>query len=277
MNKIKIGFSTCPNDTFMFDALVHKKIDTKGLDFDVTLADIEELNNLTKQGEIDVLKTSFHSYAYVSDKYVLLDSGSALGKNNGPILISKYKIYPDEISDLHIAIPGEKTTANLLLSIAYPNVKKKTEYIFSDIEDVVLSKEVDAGLLIHENRFTYAKKGLKKIIDFGEYWEEKLKSPIPLGGIVIKRSLKYELQLTINKLIRQSIEYAYLHKGSAEKFIKENAQEMNDEVIQKHIDLYVNSYSINLGKKGREAINVLYNKANSLGIIPKMNEQIFLT
>jgi len=277
MNKIKIGFSTCPNDTFMFDALVHKKIDTKGLDFDVTLADIEELNNLTKQGKIDVLKTSFHSYAYVSDKYVLLDSGSALGKNNGPILISKYKIYPDEISDLHIAIPGEKTTANLLLSIAYPNVKKKTEYIFSDIEDVVLSKEVDAGLIIHENRFTYAKKGLKKIIDFGEYWEEKLKSPIPLGGIVIKRSLKYELQLTINKLIRQSIEYAYLHKGSAEKFIKENAQEMNDEVIQKHIDLYVNSYSINLGKKGREAINVLYNKANSLGIIPKMNEQIFLT
>jgi len=277
MNKIKIGFSTCPNDTFMFDALVHKKIDTKGLDFDVTLADIEELNNLTKQGEIDVLKTSFHNYAYVSDKYVLLDSGSALGKNNGPILISKYKIYPDEISDLHIAIPGEKTTANLLLSIAYPNVKKKTEYIFSDIEDVVLSKEVDAGLIIHENRFTYAKKGLKKIIDFGEYWEEKLKSPIPLGGIVIKRSLKYELQLTINKLIRQSIEYAYLHKGSAEKFIKENAQEMNDEVIQKHIDLYVNSYSINLGKKGREAINVLYNKANSLGIIPKMNKQIFLT
>ncbi len=277
MNKIKIGFSTCPNDTFMFDALVHKKIDTKGLDFDVTLADIEELNNLTKQGKIDVLKTSFHNYAYVSDKYVLLDSGSALGKNNGPILISKYKIYPDEISDLHIAIPGEKTTANLLLSIAYPNVKKKTEYIFSDIEDVVLSKEVDAGLIIHENRFTYAKKGLKKIIDFGEYWEEKLKSPIPLGGIVIKRSLKYELQLTINKLIRQSIEYAYLHKGSAEKFIKENAQEMNDEVIQKHIDLYVNSYSINLGKKGREAINVLYNKANSLGIIPKMNEQIFLT
>ncbi|MDA3781558.1 MAG: 1,4-dihydroxy-6-naphthoate synthase [Bacteroidales bacterium] len=277
MNKIKIGFSTCPNDTFMFDALVNKKIDTKGLVFDITLADIEELNNLALQGKLDIIKTSFHNYAYISDKYVLLDSGSALGKNNGPILISKYKIYPDEINDLHIAIPGKNTTANLLLSIAYPDVKKKTEYLFSDIEDVVNSKEVDAGLIIHENRFTYKEKGLKKIIDFGEYWEENIQYPIPLGGIVIKRAFNRELQLTINQLLRESIEFAFSHKASSEKFIKKYAQEISDEVIQKHIDLYVNSYSINLGTKGRDAIKILYDKAYSLGIIPKMNEQIFLT
>ena len=178
--KLKLGFSTCPNDTFMFDAMVHHKIDTFGLDFDLHLADIEELNQLSLKGELDITKISYAAYTKVSDKYIFLNSGSALGENNGPILISKRKIYPDEVNNLKIAIPGKNTTANMLLSIAYPEAKSKVEYLFSDIEDVVLSDEVDAGLIIHENRFTYEKKGLKKIIDLGEFWERKTNKPIPL-------------------------------------------------------------------------------------------------
>ena len=192
--KLKLAFSTCPNDTFIFDALVHHKIDTQGLTFELLLADVEELNNAAFEGQVDITKLSYHAYAYVSDNYTLLDSGSALGNNNGPLLVSKFKIYPDEIEELNIAIPGKYTTANLLLSIAYPNSIYKKEYLFSDIEEVVLSNEMDAGLIIHESRFTYEKKGLIKIIDLGEYWEKKTKLPIPLGGIVVNKKIDKDIQ-----------------------------------------------------------------------------------
>ena len=171
MSKISLGFSTCPNDTFIFDAMVHQKIDTEGLEFEVILGDVEELNNKALKNELDVTKISYHAFSKIAENYLLLDSGSALGYKNGPLLISKHKIYSDEVNDVKIAIPGANTTANLLLSIAFPNAKNKKEYLFSDIEEVVLSGEMDAGLIIHENRFTYEKKGLKKIIDLGEFWE----------------------------------------------------------------------------------------------------------
>lgn len=277
MQKISLGFSTCPNDTFIFDAMVHHKIDTEGLDFDVFMADVEELNKKAVEQELDVTKISYHAYSKIADRYCLLDSGSALGENNGPILISKHKIYPDEVNDIKIAIPGLNTTANMLLSIAYPNAKNKKEYLFSDIEDVVLSEETDAGLIIHENRFTYEKKGLQKIVDLGEYWEEETQLPIPLGGIAVKRDINLETQLKINRILRKSVEFAFENPKSAYPYIKKYAQEMDEDVMYKHIDLYVNHFTVDLGKDGREAVKVLYKKASSLGIIPEMNQQIFLT
>jgi 1,4-dihydroxy-6-naphthoate synthase len=274
--KLKLAFSTCPNDTFIFDALVHHKIDTQGLTFELLLADVEELNNAAFEGQVDITKLSYHAYAYVSDNYTLLDSGSALGNNNGPLLISKYKIYPDEIEELNIAIPGKYTTANLLLSIAYPNSIYKKEYLFSDIEEVVLSNEMDAGLIIHESRFTYEKKGLIKIIDLGEYWEKKTKLPIPLGGIVVNKKLNKVIQLKINKLVRESIEFAFKNPDSSLNFIKKYAQEMDREVMHKHINLYVNDYSFDLGETGKKAIHTLYKEAKVVSGFPKVNEQIFL-
>ncbi|MFO7826990.1 MAG: 1,4-dihydroxy-6-naphthoate synthase [Bacteroidales bacterium] len=277
MQKISLGYSTCPNDTFIFDAMVHHKIDTEGLEFDIVMADVEELNKKAIKQELDVTKISYHAYSKIADHYCLLDSGSALGKNNGPILISKHKIYPDEVDDINIAIPGENTTANMLFSIAYPNAKKKKEYLFSDIEDVVLSNEMDAGLIIHENRFTYEKKGLQKIVDLGEFWEKETQLPIPLGGIAVRRDLDHEIQLKINRILRKSVEFAFENPKSAYPYIKKYAQEMDEDVMYKHIELYVNQFTIDLGKDGRDAIKMLYKKASSLGIIPELNQQIFLT
>jgi len=277
MKTITLGYSTCPNDTFIFDAMVHHKVDTEGLDFKVLLADVEELNQKAARQLLDVTKVSYHAYAKIADNYCLLDAGSALGKNNGPLLISKHKIYPDEVNNVTIAIPGINTTANLLLSIAYPDAKHKKAYLFSDIEELVLSGEADAGLIIHENRFTYEKKGLQKIIDLGEYWEREMKLPIPLGGIAIKRDMDIELQLKINRILQKSVEYAFENPKSAYPYIKKHAQEMDEEVMYKHIELYVNNYTLDLGDDGKEAIKGLYEKASSLGIISQMKQQIFLT
>ena len=257
--------------------MVHGKIDVEGLEFDVVLGDVEELNNKALNSELDVTKISYHAYSKIADNYLLLDSGSALGYKNGPLLISKHKIYPDELNDVKIAIPGLNTTANLLLSIAFPNAKNKKEYLFSDIEDVVLSNEVDAGLIIHENRFTYEKKGLKKIIDLGEYWEKETGLPIPLGGIAVNRNLDKDLQLKINRTLKRSVEFAFENPKSAYPFIKQYAQEMEEEVMYKHIELYVNDFTKDLGKNGRKTIEVLYEKAIEMGVLPKMNKQIFLT
>lgn len=274
--KLTLGFSTCPNDTFIFDAAVHNKIDTEGIKFELFTADVEELNSKALMAEIDVTKLSYHAYAHVSGNYILLNSGSALGKNNGPLLISKRKIYKDEINDLKIAIPGKLTTANLLLSIAYSQASNKKEYIFSDIESAVLDQEADAGLIIHENRFTYEAKGLKKIIDLGEYWEQETQMPIPLGGIVINRKHPKEIQMKVDRIIRRSIEFAYKYPEESVKFIRQYAQEMDIGVMKKHIELYVNKYSLNLGAEGKKAINILYEKAFSLKQIPKMHKNIFV-
>ena len=277
MNKINIGFSTCPNDTYIFDAMIHQKINTEGLEFDIHLGDVEELNTKAFNNDLDVTKISYHAYSKIADNYLLLDAGSALGYKNGPLLISKYKIYPDELKNVKIAIPGLNTTANLLLSIAFPDSKNKKEYLFSDIEEAVLSNEVDAGLIIHENRFTYEQKGLKKIIDLGEYWEQETGLPIPLGGIAVNRNLDNDLQLKINRVLKRSVEYAFENPKSAYPFIKQYAQEMSEEVMYKHIELYVNDFTIDLGKNGREAIKVLFEKAIASGVLTKINEHIFLT
>ena len=285
--KLSLGFSPCPNDTFIFDALIHHKIDTEGLEFDVFYDDVETLNQKAMRGELDITKLSYHAFAYVADKYVLLDAGSALGFGVGPLLISKDD--PGKLisnlqsppsaggSNLKIGIPGKYTTANFLLGLAFPNATNKVEMLFSDIEDAVLDGNIDVGLIIHENRFTYQDKGLKKIADLGDYWEQQTGCAIPLGGIVANRNLPGEIQLKVNRVLRRSVEFAFENPKSGLAFIRLHAQEMSEEVMYKHIDLYVNTYSVDLGTEGKKAIKLLFDTAGKKNIIPKMREDIFLT
>ena len=274
--KLTIGFSPCPNDTFIFDALIHHKIDTEDLDFDVYLGDVEDLNQKAFNNELDITKLSYHAYGYLTDNYVLLDAGSALGAGCGPLLITKTTTLHSSLNTLKIAIPGKYTTANFLLSIAHPEATNKVEMLFSDIEDAVLSGKVDAGLIIHENRFTYQQKGLKKIIDLGEYWEKTTSSLIPLGGIVMKRNLPTETILKVNRLLRKSIEYAFKNPDSPLAYMQCNAQEMDKKVMMQHVELYVNKYSIDLGIEGKSAITKMFNLAQEKGIIPPISNSLFV-
>ena len=274
--RLTLGFSPCPNDTFIFDAMVHGRIDTEGIDFDYFLADVEELNRRALASEADITKISFHVYSYIAANYLILDSGSALGYRNGPLLISKHPVNPLDLKDKRIAIPGKYTTANLLFSIAWPEATNKTEYLFSDIEEVLLREEADAGLLIHETRFTYQKKGLRKIADLGEYWENLTGLPIPLGTIVINRKIPEETALKVNRILRRSLEFAMKDSSASYDFVSGNAREMDSTVMNKHIKLYVNEYSLSLGKQGKDAVEGLFRIANEKGVIPSLPERIFL-
>lgn len=277
--KLTLGFSPCPNDTFIFDALINHKIDTEGLDFKVFFDDVETLNQKAFGGELDITKLSYHAFAHVSDKYILLDAGSALGFGVGPLLISKKEIsdLKSQIPNLKVGIPGKYTTANFLLGIAFPELQNKSEIVFSEIEQALLDERIDLGLIIHENRFTYQNKGLKKVLDLGDFWEKETGSAIPLGGIMVKRSLSAEVQLKVNRLIRKSVEYAFENPKSGIDFIRSHAQEMSEDVMYKHIDLYVNKYSVELGMDGRKAVQTLFDKAREAGTIPYLQENIFLT
>ncbi|HKE82624.1 MAG TPA: 1,4-dihydroxy-6-naphthoate synthase [Vicinamibacterales bacterium] len=276
--KLSLAFSPCPNDCFMFDAMVHRRIDLEGLEFDVRLADIEALNTSACAGEVDVTKLSFYAYAYCADRYVLLDAGSALGRNCGPLLISRRSIARDEVERgfLRIAIPGKYTTARFLLGLAFPSARNTTEVLFSDIEGSLLDGTYDAGLIIHENRFTYAAKGLKKIIDLGEYWEGETGAAIPLGGIVVRRDLPTDVQQRVNRIMRRSVEYAFAHRAASLPYVRAHAQEMSEDVMYSHIDLYVNDYSIDLGTEGHRAVEVLFERARKVGIIPNSETGLFL-
>jgi len=275
---LSLGFSPCPNDCFMFDAIVHRRIDTEGLEFSARLADVEALNRAAFAGEADVTKLSFHAFAYCAADYALLDAGSALGRNCGPLLVSKRAIAKDEVAagTLRIAIPGKFTTANFLLGLAFPDALDRTELVFSAIEPAVLNGEFDAGLIIHENRFTYEAKGLKKIIDLGEFWESETGAPIPLGGIVVKRALPDDVKQRVNRVLRRSVEYAFAHRDASLPYVREHAQEMSEEVMYRHIDLYVNEYSVDLGAEGRRAVELLFERAAATGIIPPIRNELFL-
>lgn len=275
--KLTLGFSPCPNDTFIFDAMIHGRIDTEGLEFEVFLGDVEELNRRAGLADLDITKLSYHAYAHLTEKYILLDAGSALGNNCGPLLIAKTEIPHEHISNLKIAIPGKLTTANFLLSLAFPNATQKVEMLFSEIESAVLNGSVDAGLIIHENRFTYTEKGLVKLIDLGEYWEQSTGMPIPLGGIVIKRNLPESILHKVNRIIRRSVEYAWDNPAASESFIAQHAQEMDPAVRRQHIDLYVNQFSADLGKRGRESVSNLFKIAGEKKIIPIPKQAIFLS
>jgi 1,4-dihydroxy-6-naphthoate synthase len=275
--KLTLGFSPCPNDTFIFEAMVHGRVDTEGLEFDWFLADVEELNQRAIEGRVDITKMSFHAYARAASGYLILDAGSALGRNNGPLVVSHRMMRPDELDDAVIAIPGRFTTANLLFSIFWPGAKHKVEYLFSDIPEAVHSGAADAGLIIHETRFTYKAMGLQLIADTGEKWEALTGLPVPLGAIVVSRNLDEDIAARINRSIRRSIEYAYANPGRSVEFIRKYASETDPGVTREHIKLYVNSYSLSQGQEGRKAIEKLFAVAQEKGVIGELPERIFLS
>jgi 1,4-dihydroxy-6-naphthoate synthase len=258
--KLTLGFSPCPNDTFIFDALVNKKIDTGEFEFEAVLADVETLNQWALEGKLDITKLSFPAFFRSLENYTLLNAGAALGKGAGPLLISDSAIEfsTEEINQSSVALPGIHTTANLLFSFAYPGALDKKFMLFSAIEDALLNKEVDLGVIIHENRFTYQQKGLYKVKDLGEYWEEKMELPVPLGGIAINQSIKRSMALKINELIRKSLEFAFASYPLITDYVKQHSQEMSEDVMRQHIDLYVNNYSLDLGDEGQAAIEDLH-------------------
>ena len=258
--KLTLGFSPCPNDTFIFDALVNNKIDSEGFEFEILLADVETLNQWALEGKLDITKLSFPAFFKSLNNYTLLNAGSAVGNGVGPLLISdaQHALSEDEINQASIAIPGINTTANLLFTFAFPDATDKIFLPFSAIEDALLNKETDLGVIIHENRFTYQQKGLYKVKDLGEYWEEKMELPVPLGGIAINQSVKRSVALKINELISKSIEFAFKNYPLLPEYVKQHAQEMSEDVLRKHIDLYVNKYSIDLGDEGKLAVESLH-------------------
>jgi 1,4-dihydroxy-6-naphthoate synthase len=255
--ELSLAFSPCPNDTFIFDALVNKKVDTQGLSFDVILEDVQTLNEWALAGKIDISKISYGVWPIVQQHYALLRSGGALGMGVGPLLITKEEKKDIDINNATIAIPGQHTTAHFLFSMAYPHAKKKKFKVFHEIEDAVLHNEVDAGVIIHENRFTYQDKGLFKLIDLGAYWEEKLQIPIPLGGIVAHKRIDMTTVKKIDQLIKKSVEYAFTNYPHISDYVKINSQEISESVMRQHIDLYVNKYSLDLGEDGLAAVRKL--------------------
>jgi 1,4-dihydroxy-6-naphthoate synthase len=283
--RLKLAYSPCPNDTFIFHAMVNSLIDCEGLDFDITLADVENLNQGALKGEFDVCKLSYNAFFHMAERYVMLRSGSALGHNNGPLFVTSDKnslLKEDGTPDYEIlakstvAIPGRLTTAALLLGVAFPQVKHTTPVIFSDIEKRVLSGEYAGGVLIHEGRFTFQKRGLKLIADLGTMWEEMSSQPIPLGGIAIRRDLGEDMAARVNRVLRRSVEYALQNPEMSQEYVCSYAQELDNDVIQKHINLFVNQYTIDVGIKGEEAVKYMYNKAVEQGLFAKCDLKLFI-
>jgi 1,4-dihydroxy-6-naphthoate synthase len=275
--KLTLGFSPCPNDTFIFDAMVHNRIDTEGLSFEVIMEDVEALNYRAFQKELQVTKLSYHAFAHLVDSYALLESGSALGNGVGPLLITKNEAVKDAVNESVIAIPGKYTTANFLFSLAYPDAKHKKEMVFHEIEGAILSGEVDAGVIIHENRFTYQEKNLKKIIDLGEFWKSTTNMPIPLGGIVVRRDISQAIQEKIERVMQRSVRFAFENPRTSREYVVANAQEMDELVMQRHIDLYVNSFTEGLGQHGRAAVNALFQLSLDKKLIPNYTSKIYVT
>lgn len=273
--KLTLGFSPCPNDTFIFDAIVNGRIDLGDFELEVVLADVEELNRMAIAGKLDITKISYNAFAHVHYMYQLLNAGSALGNNCGPLLISKKSLSTDELKAATIAIPGKNTTANFLMSFAYPNASNKKEFLFSEIESAVLNDEVEAGVIIHENRFTYQEKGLVKIADLGEFWEQQTGFPIPLGGIAIHRRLKPTVRKQFDSLLRQSVQFAFDNPEASKEYVKCHSQEMDEHVMRSHINLYVNQFSLNLGEKGKAAIEKMYEVGKGFGM-PIVEDSVFV-
>jgi 1,4-dihydroxy-6-naphthoate synthase len=259
MQKISLGFSPCPNDTFIFERFLQKDFQQE-FEFETFIEDVERLNQMAFSEELDLTKMSFHTWLHLQDKYDILSSGAALGKGCGPLLIAKKDFKLNEVENLKIAIPGKFTTANFLLKSCFPEIKSTQEIIFSEIEHAVLNEDVDAGVIIHENRFTYQEKGLKKIIDLGEWWEQTTHCPIPLGCIAIHKKFSIDIKSKLEKLLRESVLWAYDKQPFISDFIKYHSQTMSEEVMKKHIDLYVNKFSIDLGDEGWHAINEMKKK-----------------
>ncbi len=274
MNKLSLGYSPCPNDTFIFYALVHKKV-RGSVEFSETIKDVETLNRMALRGELDVTKISFNAFCHLREDYCLLHSGSALGKGCGPLIVAKDRINIADLAGKKIAIPGKMTTAYLLLQLFDPDIRNVVEMPFDRIMNAVSLGTVDAGLIIHEGRFTYPKYGLVEIVDMGEWWERETGLPIPLGGIVGKRSLGADVINEVDRMLRKSVEFAFANRSRMRGYIKKNAQELDDEVIDQHIGLYVNDFTLEIGD-GTAAVEELLIRAEELHLVPHSEKHIFI-
>jgi 1,4-dihydroxy-6-naphthoate synthase len=275
---LSLGYSPCPNDTFIFYALVHGKIETPGIFYKEILEDVETLNRMARQARLDITKVSFHAFGLLRDTYCLLRSGGALGRGCGPLVVARDECAMQDLKGKTIAIPGELTTAFLLLQIFDPELKQNIRTMpFHQIIEAVKSGEADAGLIIHESRFTYQQQGLKQIIDLGAWWEQETGLPIPLGCIIARRDLGKELVQRTDTLIRKSLEYAFSNSKETKTYIRRHAQELDERVIDQHIRLYVNDYSLDIASEGVRALEELFRRAAEQGIMPKSSQPLFLT
>ncbi len=282
--KLATAYSPCPNDTFIFDAMVHGRVDTEGLTFEPVLADVEELNHrafakttdTAQRGAYPITKLSYHALAHVQRDYRLLDAGSALGEGIGPLLIAERGLSEAEITAGPLATPGEFTTASFLLRLAYPRANDLRPYVFNEIEAAIRAREVAAGVIIHENRFTYAERGFSLLLDLGEFWENATGMPIPLGGIAVRRDLPQGVQETIGRVLRRSVDYALTNPTASASYVAAHAQEMAPDVQYLHIRTYVNDYSVSLGEKGRAAVRTLFRMAAERELIRGLQDDLFV-
>lgn len=275
-NPLTLGFSPCPNDTFMFYPLVHGLVDTGGISFTEQLEDVETLNKLAVQGVLDVSKVSYAALGHFREQYALLRAGSALGRGCGPLLVVKEPLTVNDLVGKTIAIPGRYTTAHLLLRLFNPGLVHFLEMPFHEIMDAVMTGRADAGVIIHESRFTYQGFGLHPLVDLGAWWEQETGLPIPLGGIVAKRSLGTETIRAIERALSAGVEYARENPEAAADYIREHAQEMSAEVCSAHIGLYVNDFSQQLGAEGEQAIIELLRRAEAAGVVPASQTPLFI-
>mgnify|MGYP005852492431 CR=1 FL=1 len=275
MQRLSLGYSPCPNDTFIFHALVHGQIGCPGIAFAEQLEDVETLNQLALQGKLDLTKISYHAFGHLRDRYCLLRSGGALGRGCGPLVIAPRQTSMAELRGQKIAIPGHLTTANLLLQLYGEGYENLLLLPFDQIMPALQRGEAAAGVIIHESRFTYPQYGLHQVIDLGQWWEQDSGCPIPLGGILARRSLGAELINGIDAALKQSIKYAHAHPQAARAYIKEHAQEMDEAVMNNHIRLYVNDFSLDLGKEGIAAVRSLLQRAEARGLMPSSTQPLF--
>lgn len=273
---LSLGYSPCPNDTFIFYALIHGRIAAEGLSFRERLEDVETLNALARQGALDLTKVSYHALGHLRRDYALLRSGGALGRGCGPLVVARSMAAMDDLRSRRIAIPGLLTTANLLLQLHGSGFDNLVVLPFHRIMEAVVNGEVEAGVIIHESRFTYRDKGLVEILDLGAWWEEETGAPIPLGGILARRSLGAEVIARADRALRRSVEYALANPGEARAYIKAHAQELSDTVIDSHIALYVNKFSVDLGDEGIRAVETLFARAEARGILPRQDLPLFV-
>lgn len=280
MKTLSLGYSPCPNDTFIFYGMMHGQIETENLLFKELLLDVETLNQKALHTELDISKVSYHAFGHLRKDYCMLRAGGALGKGCGPLLVAKEQYSIEELRGKRIAVPGKLTTAYLLLQLFDSSFILHPSSLFvmpfNKILESVKNNEVDAGLIIHESRFTYHLYRLKQIIDLGEWWEKETGFPIPLGGIAAKRALGKELLTKVNNILKQSVEFAMKNRDKPMSYIKEHAQELSEKVINQHIDLYVNNYSLDIGEDGEGAVKELLRRAEDAGVVPKIEGSIFI-
>lgn len=275
MKELTLGFSPCPNDTFMFYPLVHGLVDTGEIAYRERLEDVETLNRLALQGILDITKVSYHALGHIREEYALLRSGSALGRGCGPLLVAAENYTTEELRGKTIAVPGRYTTALLLLRLFDPQLDNFLVMPFNEIMDAVLRGDADAGLIIHESRFTYQGYGLHKLLDLGEWWEGETGLPIPLGGIVARRSLGADTIRAVERALKDGVAFARANPEAAAGYIREHAQEMGEDVCRSHISLYVNEFSAELGEEGGRAIQCLMERAERAGIVPRSSTSLF--